>query len=280
MLTIETAELDGNIFSVLPVGRFLSGRTKCPFFARLSLCWTTVGRWLLVSSAPWHLEQVAAAIESRGARLIEAPATTALVPRSPAECSEWILVRGTAVSEMLHSWLDYLTVHRPEALTHTFWADWLRQRIEHHRRLGVALKNRAKQPGEAEVVEVDPNSAAAKALSRGDVILAVDGRKLATSRPAQDVADRFRQAPGNRMLRLTVRRGRSVYQVSIPPPAGPVAELESFDPIAVVRSLAALTGPIDALAVWRRPSEPESGSARVLVRWKRPADRSDRQAAR
>ncbi len=249
-----------------PLGAMLARRTKCPFFIRLDLSWCAVGHWLVVSTSKDHAERIVNSIQGRALRLRD-DRSLRQSAATIVDDTDWMFVRGTAVASMLRSWLDYLRLHQPAALEPKFWADWAARRIEKERRFGAGVRAIPNRPGEAEVVEIVPHSFADGWLKLGDVIVSVEGKSLATSRPAQEIADAFHGAPGRPTLSLGIRRSGRSMTIGIPVDPSPLTNPERFDPISAIRLAIELAEHVDTLTVQRRGTPGDRFSARILICW-------------
>lgn len=255
------------------LGKYLAKRTRCPFFARVNICWAAADQWLLISTSREHLVRVANSLRRKELGLGGDPRLASLLPRDTAT-SEWTLLRGEATATMMRSWLRYLERRQPSALTPQFWADWARQRLARQGRLGVGLRNSPDQPSSAIVVEVAPDSPAAGQLRAGDTIVAVNSRPLLTTQPAREVAERFEASRGAAGLTFTVRRGDKTLPVVVPLAPPVIADPDTFDPVSSVRALIGITEHIETVTLWSRRGPQASVNAKMLVRWRSPTPKS------
>jgi len=259
---------EGNLkIRTVPIGSLLARRTKCPFFERLELSWTAADGRFIVSSSRDQLSHVIGAIRGQSMRLRDSSGLAPLMPQTPRDV-DWFFVRGEPLARMLQSWLDYVARQRPEAMEAEFWRKWAAERLEQQRRLGVGLRPSTDHPNEALVVELAPDSPAAKYLRLGDEITTAAGRPLSTTQPAREVAQRFQQQSGATDFVLGIRRDGAVQSIRIPVASSPVPDVGDFDPVATVKALIAVSEHIESLTFWRRAGSPDLFSARILVRWK------------
>ncbi|MFO0973071.1 MAG: PDZ domain-containing protein [Phycisphaerae bacterium] len=253
----------------VPIGQLMASRTRCPYFAQVELVWAAVDRWLVVSTSRRQFDEILATL--RGARpALRNDRVVAATLSGAAGPNDWVVLRGAALSNMLRSWLSFLERTNPPAQTAAFWTDWAKRRIEEQQRLGVGVRRVAGNDAAVEVVEISPDSPAAGRLQIGDQILGVSGAPLSTSRPAQELVERFHARTWQGSLPLSVRRAGQPMEVSIPLIAPTVRELESFNPAAAVRLIADLAERVETLTVQARPGGGGDIEGRVLVRWSPP----------
>lgn len=264
--SFDRKQVDDVEIHTFPLGTMLARRTKCPFFKRLDLSWCAFDHWLVVSTSLRHAERIVVSIRGRAPRIQDDRALRR-TGASVADDSDWLFLRGTAVASMLRSWLTYLRAHQPATLDARFWADWAARRIEKERRFGIGVRPVPNRPGEVEIVEVSPNSFADGWLRRGDTILSVDGKPLPSSRPAQEIAERFRAVPGRSGFALGIRRSGHEMTIGVPVEPSPLAYPERFDPISAIRLTIELSEHIETLTIQRRVTTNDRFSARILICW-------------
>jgi hypothetical protein len=177
---------------------------------------------------------------------------------------------------MLSNWLAYLEASRSDALRPEWWRTWLDRRLGPRDKLGIALGADPSDARHAIVLEIDEGSPAAGHLQIDDRIIGIAGSPLATSQPAQEVAQRYRQRGSAAEFVLDVVRGEETIRVSIPVAPSPLAGLNDFDPVRAIRQLATLSRHAESVSVWRFASRKDRLDAQVRVRWQQPARQKEK----
>ncbi len=255
----------------IDVGPALAKRSGLEALSRVELCWCLVDGRLLLGTSVAQLDEIVQASHGKAARIDGLSAVRGALP-SVKESDEpttgqWIYLRGSAAARMLNSWLSHLSTDHPEMLQESWWRQWAQQRVERYTRLGVALEPDPNSPVRAVVREVEADSPARSFLQPGDVILAAGGRALATTRPAHEVAQRYRDRGGSRRFELRVLRAGETRDVQIPVQPTNALDLEGFDPIDALRRIVTLTRRVDTLTVQRFTGQPDRLTARLTIRW-------------
>ncbi|MFQ5424263.1 MAG: PDZ domain-containing protein [Phycisphaerae bacterium] len=269
----ETCE-DVEVRSVA-LGELLAKRPALSFLSGIELCWGNLDGRLILSSSREHVESIVRAVRGK-APVLAGERGFAELGR-PVEGSEpvveWLHVRGSALSRMLTSLLLYTMREHPTALSGRWWRSWASERLRQKTRLGVGLKPDATNDRRAVVVEISPVSPARGRLRIGDIIVAVAGAPLTTTRPATEVAKRYGQRGEAREFSLTVLRDGETLDISVPVAPGQPLDLSRFDPPRAIRYLAALLRRIRVLSIRRLAAGPAELNARAIIRWDPPKPR-------
>jgi hypothetical protein len=262
---VQRKSCEGVDLHYVDVGRDLARRLEAPWLEGMEACWGLMGDQLVLSTAVSHAEEIIRARRGQLPRLGERSEDRDF--ENDADISDWFHLRGAPVSQMLATWLAYLRRERPEALAGEWWRQWAGRSLAEQTRLGVGLAGDARNPRYAVVREISADSPAADYLREGDVIVSVAGRPLATTQPAEEVAERYRQRGPARTFSLRVLREGELVDLAIPVPASNEVDLSEFDPVQAVARLITLTRRVDALTVWRYAGRPDRLDARILIRW-------------
>jgi len=259
----------------IALGELLAKRPALSFLSGIELCWGNLDGRLILSSSRRHVQSIVLAARGKAPVLAGRQGFAEL--GRPVEGSEpvveWLHVRGSALSRMLTSLLIFTMREHPTALSGRWWRSWASQRLRQKTRLGVGLKPDAAGDHRAVVAEISPVSPARGRLRIGDIIVAVAGAPLATTRPATEVAKRYGQRGEARAFSLTVLRDGEMLDIDIPVAPGQPLDLSRFDPPRAIRYLAALLRRIRVLSVRRLAGGPAELSARAIIRWDQPKPR-------
>lgn len=251
------------------MGPALAKHVGLPALSSVEPCWCMLDDRLILSSSAAHVREIILAARGKAPRLNTAPTIQALLPskEDAATVGQWMYLRAGASSRLAAAWLNYLERARPELVTDRWWRSWASDRLQRFTRLGVALEREKSSPLRAIVREIEIDSPARSFLQPGDIIVGAGGRALTTTRPAQEVAQRYRERGNSRRFDVRVLRSGATLDVSIPvQPAEPV-NLRDFDPVQAVRRLVALTRHIEAVTVRRDIGKPDRLEARIVIRW-------------
>jgi len=255
----------------IAIGPALAKRTGLSFLSALTPCWAVFDEKLVLSTSRQHVAEIIRAARRKIPRLDDADRFAGLPGRDASEppIAEWFMLRGAAASQMCASWLRYVRTQHPQALTPAWWRTWAAERIERRTRLGLALADQGEGRPAAVVREILDDSPAQSHLQVGDVIVAVGGRPLATSRPAADVAERYRARGRATHFELQVVRNGEKRTVRIP--VAPAMEFNAgdFDPIRALEQLVALSQRAETVTVCRYATEPVRFDARIDIVWDR-----------
>jgi hypothetical protein len=266
---LQIEDCEGLPLHHIEIGPILAKRSGIDLLSRLDLAWALWGERLVLSTSASHVREIIRADRGIAPRMENIAEIEALLPREaePPAVTEWSYVRASALSEMITGWIKYLGRERPEALRQEWWQQWAEQRLEQRTRLGVGLVPDSADPHRAVVKEIARRSPASRFLHVGDVVVGAAGAPLTTTRPAQEVAQRYASRGDSRQFRLQILREGELKTVLIPvAPATPL-DLRGFDPIRALRQLAALSRRAHTVTVWRYAGGPERFDARILIRW-------------
>lgn len=228
---------EGVPFSSLAIGRFLGTQSDCPFLASLDVSWCIYDGWLIVSSHPAHLEQIIdAGVAARAEPIAAAPAAVAAV-----SCvSDVVVARPRAVARLIDNWVEYLRTAHPHVLEDGWW-QLVRQRRGGARvQLGLGLKAEPNQPGKVLVALTLEGWPAFESISRGDLILGVDGQLLSTQDPLADFKRLVRHRKHLDGVVLRVEHEGKSRDVRIEIAASPGAEPSAGNPVQLLPALARL----------------------------------------
>jgi hypothetical protein len=240
-----------------------------PLLEHLELCWFLLDQRLVLSTSTAQSREIIRAARGKATSLGASPALAAHLPTDvgPAPLNEWVFMRGAALSKVLSDWIAYLEKNRPEMLSPTWWQNWAAGRIEHYTRLGLVLVPDKTSPVRAVVQQIDADSPARNVLQTGDIVLAAAGRALTTTRPAREVAQRYRDRGQSRRFHVRVLRAGRIMDLQVPvQPASPI-DLHDFDPILALRQVAALTRHVDTVTLRRQSAKPDRMDAHLIIRW-------------
>ncbi|MEE8169037.1 MAG: PDZ domain-containing protein [Phycisphaerae bacterium] len=261
-VSIQEEEIDGNILRRLPLGAALATKTDCPFLAGLELAWVPTDQWLVVSTSSRMLQRLVHDEEAvaRGAADSQRPAYE--------DAEQWLAIRGTAVADMLRSWMDYARKRDAGILRRRWWLDRARRLARARQTFGVTIRGDTERGTRAVVVEVEPGTPAAHVLQPGDVITGVEGELLMTSLPAREVAERFRTRELDESFELSVLRNgeHRRIRVSIPPVSD--GGLAVINPVAAIRPIIVLGRRVSWLTVRMARDDDDRLIARVTLRWR------------
>lgn len=254
------------------VGPALARRTGLDSLKETELCWCLASGRLMLGTSPSQMEEILRASQNKAKRIDGVTALRSILPGIGSEpdgtgTGQWIYLRGAQAAKMLESWLQHLAKDHPTMLQESWWRQWAEQRVEQFTRLGVVLEQDPSSPVRTVVREVEPDSPAVDYLKPGDIILAAAGRSLTTTRPAHEVARRYRERGTARRFEVRVLRGGETRDVQIPVQPANALELEGFDPIEAIQRIITLTRRVDALTVQRFTGKADRLTARVTIRW-------------
>jgi hypothetical protein len=272
-LTVAVAECEGVLLHHIPVGPILAERSGMSFLDQVDVCWALLDDRLVLSTSLAHVQEIVRAARGKAPTLAGGPeAQDLLPPASEAQqVVEWWFARGGLIAEMVLNWLVFLEIEQPEALQKEWWHRWANQQLTRRQQLGVGLATDPANPRRAVVKEVAGRSPATPYLRVGDVIVAVAGSPLTTTRPAQEVADRFLARGQAKYFPLQILRDGKTVSVTIPVPPTKVVDLRDFDPIGALNQLTALASRARTATVWRYALGPDRFDARIQIRWEKPA---------
>ncbi len=272
-VSVEVEDCEGVALHHVAIGPVLAERTGLLFLDRLDPCWAWYGGRLLLSSSLTHAREIVLAATGKGVRLGDDPGARDLFPGAADDdrLVEWWFARGNRIAELLENWRGYLAREQPQALKPEWWQDWAAQQMAHRTRLGVGLAVDQHDPRRAVVKELSRKSPALRYLRIGDVIVGAGGSPLATTQPAQEVAERYSLRPDARKFELDVIRAGRGIKVTIPVPQTRSPDLSGFDPIRGVDRWTTLSRCADVATVWVFGGSPDRLDARMLIKWKRPA---------
>lgn len=268
-LDVEIEDCEGVELHHIKIGGVLAERSGLDFLHGLDLCWTLADEKLIVSSSLGHVRELIRASRGKAPRLTDGADLKDLLPAATEEdrLVEWWFARGDAVAQMVGTWVEYLQREQPEALRRDWWQDWAAEQLEDRTRLGLGLVKDEADPHRARVKEIARPSPAARFLRVGDVIVAAAGSPLATTQPAQEVAERYAARGNADKFELQIVRQGKLIDLKIPVlPAHPV-DLHGFDPVRALNQLMILSKRARTATMWRYANSPERFDARILVRW-------------
>ena len=252
------------------IGPALAQRTGLEFLKGIQPCWASLDDYLIVSTSTRHVREIVQAARGKAPRLDSRGGSKVLLPRATSydePIAEWFYLRGSAISMMWSSWLDYVLQEHPAAFERKWWQAWAAERLEQRARLGAALTKDKNHHGRAVVYEVHAGTPAADFLQVGDVIVGAAGRPMTTTRPAREVAARY-QARGDACeFTLEIIRGGKSMKLKIPVEPMSRIDLSEFDPVAALAHLTTLSRPAEAITVWRYAVGPDRFDARIVIRW-------------
>lgn len=260
-------EPGGGRIVAIPAGRLLSWGNRCPFLHSLEISWTVADRWLVIGT---DAEIVRAVVQARRGHEPTLPAE--LVPEvirpkfTRGVMSEMLLVaRPRAISEMIDSWIAYLSRHHPEMLEPQWWRQLQRRRDSRRVQLGILPTDRANEGG-VEVGETLANYPAHGRLQIGDQIVAIDGEPLDRDRPLISLREKLAMRKRADGVTLGVIRDGKAEEIEI---TMETADWDTSDiqPVDLLRQAADLTRLFSSAsyAVWR-PSR-DSINARLELRF-------------
>lgn len=269
---IERRNIRGVEIRSVDLGTLLAKGTVCPWLGAMRLCWADAGGFLIVATSARQLEDVIASLEA--SKPVASGADRGTWPlRPPVEgvkVAEWMHIRGAAVSGMVDGWLAEIRRSRPELATDAWWRQWAARRLEQQNRLGLTISAAPGEPGRAVVVGVESGTPAQGHLESEDVIIGAQGKPLATTRPAQEIAERYRQRGAAREFLLTVERAGRRVEVRIPVPAVQAAP-PGFNPILALERVSGLASRVRSLTLWRFAAREGRLDLRVELAWEYPA---------
>ncbi len=270
-LAITRSKAEGVELHSIAIGPALAKRTGLSFLSALTPCWAVFDERLVLSTSRQHVAEIVRAARRKIPRLDDAGRFAGLPGRDVSEppIAEWFMLRGSAASQMCASWLRYVRTQHPQAMEPAWWNTWVAQRIERRTRLGLALADQGEGQPAAVVREILDDSPAQSHLRVGDVIVAAGGRPLATSRPAADVAERYRGRGRATHFELEVLRDGERRTVRIPVTPAMEFSAADFDPIRAMEQLIALSQRAETVTVCRYATEPARFDARIDIAWDR-----------
>jgi hypothetical protein len=268
-LPVTQRSFEDVVLHEVNIGPPLARRTGLAFLESLRPCWALWDGRLVLSTSGRHVEEIIRAARGSAARLGETARLRRLLPVETGDgaVAEWCVLRGEVIAEMVQDMLTYGYREHPEAMTRKWWRDWATERLAHADRLGVGLVNDKAGRTAATVLEVQPDSPAARILRRGDVVTGAAGHPLSTTQPAQEVAERYRQRPDAETFALDVERDGRPMRLEIPLPAPLKFDVRRFDPVFAARQIARLAQPAESVTVWRYATGPGRYDAKILIRW-------------
>lgn len=266
---VRRRDCEGVEMHSVELGEALAKRFDMSALSSFEPCWCVLDDRLLVSSSAAHVREIILAARGKVPRLDTLAAIREVLPgkEEAATVGQWMYLRAGAASALAAKWLDYLERARPEWASDRWWKDWASERLQRVTRLGVGLEPDKTSPVRAIVREVEIDSPARGQLQPGDIIVGAAGRALTTTRPAQEVRERYRQRGNARRFDLRVVRSGEMLDLSIPvQPADPL-HLREFEPVRALRRLVALTRRVEAVMLRRDIAKPDRLEARVVIRW-------------
>jgi hypothetical protein len=266
---VETETCEGVALRHLEIGPLLAKRTGLSFLDHLDVCWASDGERLILSSSMVHAREIVLASAGKTARLGDDPDMAALLPADVDDerLTEWWFAKGSRIAEMLSNWRDYLEREQPQALTAQWWRSWAAQQSTHRTRLGVGLAADKKNPRRAVVKELARGSPAIRHLRIGDVIIGVEGAPLATTQPAQEVADRYGSRADDLRFDLDIIRAGKAIKVTVAVPTDTPLDLGDFDPVRGLDQWTTLARCARTAAVYVYGGAPDRLDARILIHW-------------
>ncbi len=256
----------GGILSIA-VGRLLWSQSGCPLFRSLEISWTVADRWLVIGTHAGAVREIVRARRGEVPVLSVDAIPEVMRHASPnAVAGEMLLVaRPKAMSEMIDSWIGYVSRHHGEMLQPAWWHRLRQKQRLASVQLGVWPADRVLR-GEVEVGQTLPNYPAHGPLKPGDRIQAVDGQALDPEHPLQSLREKLAMRERADGVTLRVLRDGREQDIEIPmPTAG--WDTVSVQPLDLLRQAADLLRIFSSAtyAVWR-PS-PEEIKARLEVRF-------------
>lgn len=242
----------GGVLSALPKGT--------------ELCWLRLNDRVVLSTSRKHLESIIRAARRGGSTR---GAFELSWNQDGAGVCESVFLKGVEVSRMLSSILAFTRREYPEALGRDWWQRWAKDRLRQRLKLGLGLQDDPTEPGRAVVAEIGPFSPANGRVILGDVIVEAGGSPLPTTRPAGEIARRYRNRGDAETFSLKVLRGGKMRQVILPVRPKRAIDLAGFDPPEALRNLTALLSNVDHLEIHRLAKRRQFLHATAKVSWRR-----------
>lgn len=272
-VSVAKTTCEGVEYHHIAIGVSLVKRFPIPNLAGLRLCWTVLNHRLVISTSPRQMEAMIRTARGKAPALVKTGgvAATTQIAFSPAEpITEWSFIRGSRLSALLNSWLDFARRQYPQTLQRSWWQSWAAERLDRRQRLGLGLAADRQHPRGAVVREIQEDSPAASLLQVGDVIVGAAGKRLTTTQPAREIAVRYRARGAAEVFEVEILRGDQRLKVAIPVPPVEEVNLRGFDPLLALRRLVVLSSRVETITAWRYVTEPNRYDAQLYIRWQPP----------
>ncbi len=209
--------LGAGTIQTIPIGKFFASRTTCEFLRTLEISWTVADDWLVLGTDSGLIRQVVEARRGLAPVMSLDPAAEVRADGETTASADMVLVaQPVMASEMISSWIEYLSHNHP----HILKADWWSQLRQRQRAAGAQLGiiPSPNVGGGVEVAQTLPNWPAYQCLKPGDRIVAVDGQPLDARTPHQSLRGLLAARRESDCVTLRVVRGQATQDIELSMP--------------------------------------------------------------
>jgi hypothetical protein len=264
-ITVETSLYEGVELHHVRIGPSLARRMGIEILAPIECCWTVLDGQLMLSSSRRFAEELIRTSRGKSPGLeiaaIGAPSTRTETGR-PAEV---LILRGSDLSAMIRSWLEYIRVRHPDVSEPAWWQTWALAQFEKNTELGLTVQ--ADPHGRAIVREVQVYSPARNLLMYEDIIVGVGSEPLDTAHPARDLVNRYHDRGSAREFVLDILRKDQKMTVKIPVTPADALDISKFDPMLDLQRLQTLLARVRLLTLTRLATRPDRLDADLKIEW-------------
>lgn len=239
---VRALVLDGVAVQTLDLRPLWRGLPAERWISDVQLCWTIYDGALLVATSPQWMTHMIAARRAIGAGVSAAAQpgdSKVTVPQ------HGLYLASGRLGRLARDWLDHFATQYPELLNESWWLE--RQPGLKNPQLGLIATQNTEQRW-LEVTQVQPASPARGVLRPGDRIIGANGKRFASTQPAEEFRRGIQDRERAGWLELMIEREGQPFLRRI--------RLPFIDPAQLLRRLSAIGELVEQIAfVDQRDSE-------------------------